>query len=311
MRHLRWIVPAVIGVASFVVPGAVVLRLSSRPELSAIDGLLFLAMATLLLVGPLVCLIITIVQASKLQGEARLRRAWQQEQQTLEQTPEGVAHWHRVAADLRAQPLAGQAPPSVAVWPVTLRPGENACYDLTLRYARFYGTDVSYQHGSTFAFGRPGFVAAAVAATAIGNHRRRAAAQRMATAQWRETQLTRVVVTDQRVVCDLGGRWLTFDYATMSAVWPDVSGNAFVAAFHTTEPLLLGGPASNVVSVLALAALHGPQGLREHPVLRELDAAGSAPELDPGPEAAGGRGRPVDRGDGQGQRGTHSSIFDA
>ncbi|RCK68765.1 hypothetical protein DT076_14380 [Desertihabitans brevis] len=311
MRHLRWIVPAVIGVVLFVVPLAVAVRLNSGPEMSSDESLLFLGMGIVWFVGPLVCLIVTIVQAVTVQAETRRRRAWQQEQQTLGQTPEGIAHWRRVAADLRAQLLAGQAPPSVAVWPVTLRPGENACYDVILRYARFYGTDVSYQHGSTFAFGRPGFVAAAVAATAIGNHRRRAAAQRMAAAQWRETQLTRVVVTDQRVVCDLGGRWLTFDYTAMSAVWPDVSGDAFVAAFHATEPLLLDGPASDVVSVLALAALHGPQGLREHPGLRELDVVGSAPELDPGPEAAGGRGggRPAGPRDGQG--GTHPSIFDA
>ncbi|MEU4745336.1 hypothetical protein AB0G02_33405, partial [Actinosynnema sp. NPDC023658] len=102
----------------------------------------------------------------------------------LSPSQEWAASWYR-AVHLYRHLVNGGIPDEVTT-SLLLPPGEVAYCDLTLGYARYYGMDVTYRQSSGFFLGSPLFVAAGLAANAVGNSvaRRRAEAQSMP--QWRE-----------------------------------------------------------------------------------------------------------------------------
>lgn len=179
------------------------------------------------------------------------------------------AGWDQ-ARTAAAHLASGGELPTWSVFDVVLRPGESVRADVTCDYARYYGGDGTYQHVSGLFYGSPGFVAAGLAATALGNAARRNRARQEAVARWREWQSARVIATDHRLICHVGHRWLTFDYAAVIAFHPEPHTYQVVLEFPDTSPLLLTGPAAPLVAIVAAARLHGPASVHQHPALRGL-----------------------------------------
>lgn len=193
------------------------------------------------------------------------------------------------AVEFRRTLIERRVPESIAVWDFPAREGEVFFADGPATYARYYGRNVSYSTGGGFFFGSPLFVAAGLAASAIGDASAKSSAEREAREQWREWQTVRLVVTNQRLVCQVAMNWLTFDYAAINAAYPDVPNHGLVLTFDSAEPLLLQGSDVLLGSVMAVAAMHGEKGLREHPALAALDEAPSADTGDgTGAQAPGG-----------------------
>jgi hypothetical protein len=105
-----------------------------------------------------------------------------------------------------------------------------------------------------FFYGRPAFVLAGVAATAIGNAARKSAATRAEQTTWRECQVSRVIVTNQRLVCFANGRALSFYYSGMTAVYPEVDRWTLVCEFGDSERLLISGDDSPLVSLMTVCS---------------------------------------------------------
>ncbi|WP_052503942.1 hypothetical protein [Micromonospora haikouensis] len=120
--------------------------------------------------------------------------------------------------------------------------------DARLHYARHYGTTVTYQQTSALAFGSAAFVTGALLANAVGNSNARSRAARLASPQWRDHELTRVVLTPTRTWCYSFGRWLSFEHTAVMEYHLDPHG--VVLLFADTEPLRLTGPAAWLHAVL-------------------------------------------------------------
>ncbi|MET7706025.1 hypothetical protein [Micromonospora sp. NPDC005413] len=131
--------------------------------------------------------------------------------------------------------------------------------DARLHFARHYGSMVTYNQTSAVAFGSAGFVAGALVANAISNSSARSRAKRLARPQWREQQLTRVVLTPTRTWCYASGQWLSFDHAAVMEYHLDHQG--VVLNFANSEPLRLSGPAAWAHAVLFAYFRFGAQAL--------------------------------------------------
>ncbi|GAA2183490.1 hypothetical protein [Micromonospora lupini] len=142
--------------------------------------------------------------------------------------------------------------------------------DARLNYARHYGSMVTYSHTSAMAFGSAGFVAGALLANAIGNSSAKSRAERLARPQWREQQLTRVVLTPTRTWCYASGQWLSFDHAAVMEYHLD--HQSVVLIFANSEPLRLSGPAAWAHAVLFAYFRLGAQSLATAPFLMPIRA---------------------------------------
>ncbi|MFD5827898.1 hypothetical protein [Lentzea sp. NPDC060358] len=182
--------------------------------------------------------------------------------------PEWTASW-TAAVHLYRHLVAGGVPGEVPT-SLLLAPGEAAFSDLTLGYARFYGMDVSYQQTDGFFYGSPLFVAAGLAATAVGNSRARHRAENLAAPQWREHCPARVVVTNYCVMCFVGGRWLRFSYPAVVDFNADMPGGVCYLIFDGAEPLQLTGPQVPWLVVLMAGFLYGPDRLPSLPFLHPI-----------------------------------------
>lgn len=167
---------------------------------------------------------------------------------------------------------SGQPFTPLTVWGIVLHEGETAYFDVPADYARYYGGDGSYQHVSGFFYGSAGFVGAGLAVTALGNAARRNRARAEAMTRWREHQPVRVIVTDQRLICQADGQWLSFYYNAVSAIYPEPASFSLVMEFPRTSPMLLSGPSAALLSVYAVSRLHGAQAVTAHPALAVLTA---------------------------------------
>jgi len=166
--------------------------------------------------------------------------------------------------------LANGGTPQPVFTPVRLQPGETSFCDLTVMYSRFYGMDVSYQQNSGFFFGSPLFVAAGLAANAVGNSMARNRAAAMAAPQWREHCLARTVVTDRRTMCFTGQQWLSFDHDAVVEFTADPPQGVCFLNFSSSEPLCLAGFSTPWLSVLLCYFLYGATSLGQLPYLRPL-----------------------------------------
>jgi hypothetical protein len=176
--------------------------------------------------------------------------------------------WSHSACVLTEGLRAGTPLPALTVWGLVLADGEKAYFDMPANYARFYGTNASYQHTSGFFLGSVPFVVAGAAITAASNHSRRTAAEAAAQAQWREyAPGTRVIVTDRRLMCNVRGRWLSFHYSGITAWYPEPDRWAVACEFGDTEPLMLSGIWAPTLAVFVTAQVHGAHGLDNHPAL--------------------------------------------
>lgn len=175
------------------------------------------------------------------------------------------------ARRLRRALLARQVPETIGLWEVVPEEGEVFFYDVPAVYDRYYGQDATYQRAGGLLLGSPAFLLAGLAVTGLANAQRRRAAEQQAATQWRDRQPTRVVVTNHRLVCLLGGQWLSYHYSAMNAVYPEVAARTLVCGFASIPPLRLSGADAPILAVMTIFATHGLQGLADHPSLRALD----------------------------------------
>lgn len=230
-----------------------------------------LALIVLLVFAVVRLLVQTISAARHAYGEARRAAGRFTPQELAQREAIGRADVvMRHASAFRAALIDEQVPPAIRIWDLQLERDEIAFADGPATYARHYGADVTYQQSSGFYVGSPAFVLAGMAATAIGNASARSAAQRQAAAQWREWQTVRTIVTNKRIRCQVGMQWLSFDFAAVTAAYPDPVNQGLTLLFDSSSPLLLQGEPITIASILVIAQLHGAQGLVEHPALQVL-----------------------------------------
>jgi hypothetical protein len=161
-----------------------------------------------------------------------------------------------------------------ALPPTGLRLGQGEVIfgDAVLGYARFYGTTVQYQQNSSFWFGSTAFVLAGMAGDAIGNANARKRAAATAAAQWRDHAQVRMVLTNQRLLCDYQGNLLSFWHNGVLELSADLPHWSFVLRYQEGQPLMLHGPAAPWFAVAVSGLVFGPQGMHL-PALAPLAAA--------------------------------------
>lgn len=277
--HLRWLIPLALAPLVYVlcVWGAQVITAPARDASSAVTippgaalgglGLLVLGAAV-----PLILLVIALGQGISVHRRAR-RRKGHFTRAELSQMGEKQAHaqaWENARA-FRRTLLSGNVPASVDQWNVPPYAGERFFAAVPMTYARYYGQDVHYSSGGGFAYGHPAFVIGAMAVSGIANGIARSNARAQAAEQWRDWQTAHVLVSNRRLVVNASGRWLSFDYGAITAVFPEVRELTLVCQFPDSSPLLLQGSHSPLAAIMTTFATHGRDGLARHPSLLALD----------------------------------------
>lgn len=156
--------------------------------------------------------------------------------------------------------------------PTRRKAGAPRCFRRLRTLARRHGT---YEHVSGVFLGNAGFMAAGNAAgyavTALGNKARRNQAQAEAMRRWREYQPSRVIATDQRLICLADGQWLSFYFSAVSAFFPEPETLlARPRLGRHQPPLLLTGPHAPPLAVYATRRLHSVQSIGEHPAMAQF-----------------------------------------
>lgn len=171
------------------------------------------------------------------------------------------SQWWQYACNTARLLRAGSPPPQVEVWGPILAPSEQGRFQTEMRYSRFYGTNATYAHNNLFVFGKTDFVLGAMGVNALMNQYRKSEAQRRAAVQWRDEQNVPVVVTSERVLCGVAsGRWLTFAFSQVVALFPDLDGWSVTMGFtEPASPLRLAGPAAPAVAVWVAYGVLGPR----------------------------------------------------
>ncbi|MBT8227174.1 MAG: hypothetical protein HKP61_09635 [Dactylosporangium sp.] len=148
--------------------------------------------------------------------------------------------------------------------PGTLRmnPGEIQFGDALLGYARMYGAQVSYQQSSSIWFGSATFMLAGMAAEHVSNKAAQRRAEAMAAVQWRDHAYLRCVLTNHRMLCDVGGSWQAFWHQGAIEFIADLSRWAFVLRHEGGDPLMIHGPGAPWFAVATARILYGPRGLQ-------------------------------------------------
>jgi len=150
-----------------------------------------------------------------------------------------------------------------------LRPGETAHLALPLQYSRLTSAgDGSYSHMTAFGTGSIGI--GVMAGSMIGNSRRRAAAAAAAQRCWREHQVVRATVTDQRIICPTQHGHLSFYWSAVTAFFPDVPGCAVILEFDGAVPLRLAGRGAELLAVYATRQLRPAHEFNTSPSLAQL-----------------------------------------
>jgi len=277
-RHLPWLVPLVIGVGGFLglgLTGSALINATRGDEFAVGIGVAGLGLMGSAYLVAAVASVLVVVGVIRVLAAAHRRRRWAKgrftraEEQAQALDAAYARSWHR-AGQLRLALEGRQVPPSIDVWDVVPQPGETFFFDTSAQYARYYGQDTTYTTSGGFFFGHPLFVAAGVAMTAAGNAARRSAAEAAAQTQWREQQSVRLLVSNQRLVCNVNGQWLSFFYSAMTAVFPEVERWSLVCQFDSTSPLLLSGPAIPETALMTVLMTHGPEAVTRHPSLQAL-----------------------------------------
>lgn len=287
-RHLTWIILLVLAPVSYLLSMLVVVAANEAASGAADVGselgwrLLQLLMLVLAVVAPIVFLILSIVHMRRTYRRAQRARGrfTRGEQAQLERAQRSVDAWEHARA-VRSTLLTRQVPGAISQWEIVPYADEVFFASVGLNYARYYGQDVSYEQTSTVAVGRPAFVVAALGVNALANAAARSRATTQAAPQWREWQQAPVYLTSRRIIVNVGGHWLSFDYSAMTAIFPEVVSATFICQFDTAEPLLLSGDDAALVAVFAVLQTHGVEGLRDHPALQALNQPAAAPELPP------------------------------
>ncbi|MGH3729123.1 MAG: hypothetical protein ACRDTU_10260 [Micromonosporaceae bacterium] len=149
-------------------------------------------------------------------------------------------------------------PPSA----IRLNPDEVPYSDAVLGYSRYYGKDVTYDRSSMMLLGSATFVAAGLAANAIGNANAKNQAMAEAAVQWRDHANVRVILTNQRLLCDYSGQWLSFWHEGIVEFQGAMDQWLFVLRYEVGHPIMLHGPAAAWYGVSIAHLVYGPRGLQ-------------------------------------------------
>jgi hypothetical protein len=171
----------------------------------------------------------------------------------------------------------GQLPPAMQQWYVVLRPGEIAYLDVSVFYSR-YGTPrrstLPRSRTRLYYFGGTGYASAGLlvnaAADAIGEAVEYRRAIEATTPQWRLGQHTRAILTDERIVVHSNDQWVSMDIDAVTEFYPDLARGVLEVRFDDAMPMRLQGASVPVIATWLGWALYGPEGLRQHPGLRQL-----------------------------------------
>ena len=264
-RHLRWAVPLAAAPVIYVVAMLVATRIMHGVDVKTLGAGWDLLVPLVFLVA-VVCPVIALVYATA--GGAKAFRHWRRAHGHYTKKEAAAARQASASADgwgharfLQSTLSRRVVPETIRIWDVVANPGEAFFLDVPAHYARHYGMDVPYSRTSGFYFGRPAFVLAALSIGAASNAARRNAAARQAAAQWREHQPCRLVVSNQRLLCQVGGTWLSFHFSAVTAVYPEVGEWSLITQFDSTSPLLLSGVHVPAAAVLAVLATQGPEAV--------------------------------------------------
>ncbi|HWD62732.1 MAG TPA: hypothetical protein VG369_09550 [Humibacter sp.] len=271
-RHLRWLVPLAsipaLYLIFWVIQSWLAQTLAGHP--TRLAGFTLLA-SVVVFGGTITGIVLTII------GAIRVHRAWRHrtghftkkeigERANASEVERRWAATRGIVSALRA----GHLPEPIEMWGVIPAPGEVFFYSVQAQYLRYYGRDVSYTQTSSLFIGRPAFVAAGLIATAIGNSAARSRAEAEAAAQWRELQMSPVLLSNRRMVIGVNGQWTDFYFDSVSACFPDPAHWYVAFQFRNAVPLMLTGLDAPLISAFAVLATHGIDGLHRHPALEPL-----------------------------------------
>jgi hypothetical protein len=128
--------------------------------------------------------------------------------------------------------------------PPTIMPrgGEIQHGAMLVDLSAYCGMEVEYSTGGYGFGGGLLFVAAGMAAGAVrdANARRRAEAQ--SRAQWRPIGRLPAVITSQRLIVMIEGRWTTFHLTNLVSMQPDLANFVVILHFEGADPLMMRGP---------------------------------------------------------------------
>ncbi|MGH3739004.1 MAG: hypothetical protein ACRDT6_25915 [Micromonosporaceae bacterium] len=173
-------------------------------------------------------------------------------------------------------------PPSA----VRLNQNEVPYADAMIGYARYYGQQVTYQQSSMLLLGSATFVAAGLAANAIGNASARRRAEAQAATQWRDHAQVRAMVSNERILADYNGQWLSFWHNGVVELQGDLSQWVFVLRYEVGDPLMVHGPAAPWFATVIARLVYGQRGLQLPalaPLAQSVQAArAQRPAIGPG-----------------------------
>lgn len=139
-----------------------------------------------------------------------------------------------------------------------LAPDERAYAEVDVGAWRWLSHEILYERRSMLVSG-PVLTAVSALASAAGNRRRRLAAERAASSQWRPLGIVRVVATDRRLIVWHEGDWWSVSFDTVVAWQVDPDACALVLSLKEGAPYRLAGPSVPLlVVVLAWLSLRLP-----------------------------------------------------
>lgn len=273
-RHLPWIIATLCVPLGFVVPvlTGIALAPHARGDAALPLGAVVVLLGLVALAAPIVAAVFAVRFGWRAWrrwrvGHGHMTRRERVVAERERDFEEGWQYGLRLNALLRRR----EPPEQIEIWNVVPFDGESFLLSGQLDYARYYGTDAAYTRSTMVAFGGPLWVAGSLIGSAIGNAAARSRAERFARAAWREYQPLQVIVSNQRIRCNVHGRgWLIFDFSMITAVYPDPQRFSIVLEFQNAEPMLLTGPMVPALSNIVVLMTHGPEALGSHPGLLPL-----------------------------------------
>ncbi len=166
--------------------------------------------------------------------------------------------WH-AAEDLSAAVVAGGDLPTLTS-PLLLDGGEILHASVEANGWRHHAAEVIVDQRRFLAMGGPIVFGLSAAASAIGNRRALAEAERLAAPQWRPLGHLPILATNERLVVFFEGQWASVWYSAIRQIIPDMHNAGLQLIFEDDPPYALSGecvPYLIVVLTTVLAARLG------------------------------------------------------
>ena len=83
----------------------------------------------------------------------------------------------------------------------------------------------------------------------------------MATPRWHSEGVVRALLTDERLLCEVGGQWLEFAHRSLTGVTIDVADWSVELSYEGTTPMRLSGLDAPGYGLVISWLVGGPQAL--------------------------------------------------